>query len=186
MVIQLVKETLTDPKVLKKVEEHVEKLLLAGPEHYDNELERLQQAVEQNARKKQNILEAIELRQAGPSVATLIERLEELESEAQDLDRQLRIVSTEHSRRSQVINNIETITEFMLGFEHQFENAYPHEKKLLMKRCVSQIVVDRDEGMVNLAIRLVPAATAEIEALYRNKTALTTEVVSAACSGDRT
>ena len=92
---------------------------------------------------------------------------------------------TEPSRRSQAVNTIETITEFILGFEHQFENAYPHEKKLLMRKCVSEILVDGDEGMVNPAIRLVPAATAEIEALYRNRTALTTEVVSAASSGDR-
>ena len=143
-------------------------------------------SLEENSRKKRNILEAIELRKVGSPVATLVDRLEELGTEAQDLDQTLRIVSMGHARRSQLTNNVDAVAEFMSGFEHHFENAPPHEKKLLMRKCISRIVVDRDEGTINVGICLVPAATPAIEALYKNRAALTTEVVSAASSGDRT
>ena len=108
------------------------------------------------------------------------------EAEARELDGQLRIASMEHSRRSQVRSDIEAITEFVKGFENEFDSAYPHEKKILMRKCVSRIIVNRDDGMLHMALRLLPAVTPEIEELYRNKTALTAEVVSAESSGDRT
>ena len=59
------------------------------------------------------------------------------------------------------------------------------EKKLLIKLCISEIVVKRERGVIQLFVRKIPAVSPQLEKLYKNKKALT-RVVSAQSSGGRT
>ena len=63
----------------------------------------------------------------------------------------------------------EIVAKFILNFEEKFENAPIDEKKLLVKKMISEIVVDREKGVARFYIRRVPAVSPELEKLYEKK-----------------
>jgi len=58
------------------------------------------------------------------------------------------------------------VVDFILNFEKRIVNVPIHEKKDLVKRIVSKIIVDRDANVVRCYVRKVPAVTSEIEDMY--------------------
>ena len=117
---------------------------------------------------------------------TLVSRLKDLERvEAQIKDK----IAESQVTESAEINLREAgvaVADFILNFRQRFEEMSPEDRKLQVRRCVSRIVVDRDRGVATAYIRRVPAALPQIEQIYQKRRALTTEVVSAQSSGDRT
>ena len=73
----------------------------------------------------------------------------------------------------------------LLNFEDRFEKVPIEERKLLVKKVISKVTIDRERNVARFLFRRLPAVTPEIEALYQNKKALT-EVVSARSSGGGT
>ena len=79
----------------------------------------------------------------------------------------------------------ESVAIFVLNFEEKFEDAPIAEKKLLVKKMISEIIVDRDKGVVKFYVRCVPMVSNEIEELYKNKRE-PARVASSRSSGGRT
>ena len=76
----------------------------------------------------------------------------------------------------------EIVAKFILNFEEKFENAPIDEKKLLVKKMISEIVVDREKGVARFYIRRVPAVSPELEKLYLNKKE-PAKIAGSECSG---
>ena len=55
------------------------------------------------------------------------------------------------------------VKAFMDRFGWHFEHAPIEERKALIKKCISSIVVDRDASMVRFFVRTIPAVTPQLE-----------------------
>jgi hypothetical protein len=53
-----------------------------------------------------------------------------------------------------------------LDFEREFEKAPIEDRKSLIKKCISRIIVDREEGLARFYVRRIPAATPELQRLF--------------------
>ena len=115
-----------------------------------------------------------------------MKRLEEVDQEARELDQQVLEVKAETVRQADIQSKADLIETFIREFDQVFDAAPMEGKKLMLRKCISGIMVDRDRGIARIAIRRLPAVTTEIEELLYNKTAPTTKVVGAASSGGRT
>ncbi len=80
------------------------------------------------------------------------------------------------------------VADFMRNFDRNFKRALQEEKRLLLRRSVSRILVDRQNYVAQAAVRRLPAVIPEIADMLEKigKKALTTKVAGAARSGDRT
>ena len=58
------------------------------------------------------------------------------------------------------------VAEFIIGFEEKITAVPIFERKELVKKIISRIVVDRENGVVRCYVRRVPAVTPEIQNLY--------------------
>ena len=79
----------------------------------------------------------------------------------------------------------EKVARFILEFEKRFEDAPIFEKKLLIKKVISEIIVDREEEVVRFYVRRLPITSPEVENLLE-KRGLSTEIASPRSSGGRT
>ena len=61
------------------------------------------------------------------------------------------------------------VARFVLEFEHKIKTEPIEEQKLLIKKVISEIVVDREKSVVKFYIRRVPAVSPELEELLQNK-----------------
>lgn len=183
--IDSVRETLTDPSTVKRIEERLQLLLHREPLKRQNEVEVVQRALEENRQKQRNIVEVMEQRPAGFNPKTLFDRLEELEKQRQELETRLLAVETQEAADSIFLDSSRSVASFVLGFEENFKSANPFAKKALLRACISQMIVDRDRNRIYMTTRLIPAATPQLEHLLKKETAAT-KVVTAGCSGGRT
>jgi hypothetical protein len=71
-----------------------------------------------------------------------------------------------------------------MNFESEFEKAPIEEKKLLVRKCISHIIVDREKPAVRFYVRRIPAATPWLEETLKINDR-TTGVVRSSGSGDR-
>jgi hypothetical protein len=58
------------------------------------------------------------------------------------------------------------VKEFMDHFEERLMNSPIAERKLLIKHCVSRILVDRDRGVVRFIVREIPTVSEPIRRFY--------------------
>jgi hypothetical protein len=72
----------------------------------------------------------------------------------------------------------------MSNFESIFEKAPIYERKEILRRCISKIIVDRARNVVRFWVRSLPAVQGMPFELAKNKSALTIELASALSSGD--
>ena len=56
----------------------------------------------------------------------------------------------------------QAVARFVLDFEKEFEKAPIEDRKGLIKKCISRIVVDREEGVARFYVRRIPAVTPEL------------------------
>ena len=78
------------------------------------------------------------------------------------------------------------VEQFMQNFERKFDRAPIEERKDLVKKAISQIIVDRDNNMVKCYVRRIPSISKVVGELLQIKKKPTTDVVSFSSSGDRT
>ena len=129
----------------------------------------------------QHLTQAIE---RGIGVDAILDRMGEIEKESLALQEKLRTLGIENGNRIDIVDTAQAISDFNSNFDKIFDQATMEEKKLLIKLCISEIVVKRERGVIQLFVRKIPAVSPQLEKLYKNKKALT-RVVSAQ-SGGRT
>ena len=110
--------------------------------------------------------EAIE---KGGAIQPLFDRLKELEEEKGFLRVRVQSLASTDEKRMDPAKISEIVAKFILNFEEKFEKAPLEEKKLLVKKMISEIVVDRESGVVRFYVRRVPAVSPELEKLYEKK-----------------
>ena len=74
------------------------------------------------------------------------------------------------------------VAGFVLNFEREFEKAPIQERKLLIQRCISEIIVDRDRNIARFHVRRIPAVMPQMQ-VPSQKRRVPTEVVSTRSSG---
>ena len=57
---------------------------------------------------------------------------------------------------------VSEVEEFIVGFDREFDVASVEEKKRLLKRCLSKIVVDRNDKKVRVYVKQLPVSPAAL------------------------
>jgi hypothetical protein len=127
--------------------------------------------MEDNRHTQHNLIEVLELRKAGSDPKAVLNRLEELEKEKQELETRILSLQTQKAADSHFLDSSHEVANFILNFEDELNCSDPFRKKILLKKCISQIIVDRENNVIHLSARRLPAVTPELEYLLQKETA---------------
>lgn len=177
-----IREVLSEISTVSRIEERLESLLKSRPDAAATEQAAIVRAVEKNAVAIRNLMLAIE---RGAGLESLLERLEELEREGKMLAARQQALQAESRTQISMAEASSQVAEFVLNFDREFEKAPIQERKLLIQRCIEEIVVDRDKNIARFHVRRIPAVMPQIQ-LSPQKRRLPTEVVGNRSSGGRT
>jgi site-specific DNA recombinase len=180
--IQAIKDTLADPSLLQKIEECLGQLLRSSPDSISKRKVELISALTEKRFKIKNLTEELAM---GNRSEAIREKLAQLEQEEAIIQGEIASQKSEPSQPIAVADISRAVSEFILNFENEFEKAPIEEKKLLVRKCISQIIVDREKSVVRFYVRKVPAATPWLEEALKEDNR-TTGVVRSSSSGDRT
>jgi len=114
--INSVRDTLADTTTVSKIEEKLQLLLHREPHDRKNALQSFEQAIDENRRKQQNLIEVLELRKAGSDPKAVLDRLEELENEKQELETRILSLQTQKAADSHFLDSSREIANFILNF----------------------------------------------------------------------
>ena len=119
---------------------------------------------------------------------SLFVRLKEIEAEADALKTKHSALKTtmERNDRSQKPDSLsisQRVAEFVLDFESRIHEAPIEVQKDLVRKIISEIIVDREKEVVRFYVRRVPAVTPEIENLFKIRRGPSTEIASPQSSG---
>lgn len=181
-VVKAIKETLSDSVFLENIEKHLKRLLESRPQGEKIEVERITKAMRENEEKIKNLTEAIE--QGGGSEA-LLARLRKLEMEQRALQAQLDRTEPEPITAIDLKHVRELVERFVHNFKEEFCRVPLDVQKALVKKMISEIIVDREKNVVRVYVRRVPSVTPAVEELLKKEKELT-NIVSSSCSGGRT
>ena len=174
-----IREVLSELSTISRIEERLESLLNSRPDAVAAEGQTLAKALEKNAKAIRNMTQAIE---RGAGLESLLERLEELEKERKALVTKQQTLQAESSTQISAAEVSSQVAAFVLNFDREFERAPIQERKLLIQRCISEIIVDRDKSVARFHVRRIPAIVPQIQ-VHPHKKRLPTEVVGNRSSG---
>lgn len=180
--IQSVKETISDPVFMRSIEEQLELLMEQQPSTIEDNRSRMERELEEVEGKLNNLTEAVE---KGIASETVYRRFGELEEQKTRLQTAL---SQLNSRAPITIDKAEMrgrVEEYVRNFETNIHQAAIEERKMLMRRMISEIIVDRDAECVKFYVRRLPVVTPELENLLKNKR-VPANFASTLSSGGRT
>ena len=180
--IRAVKETISDPLLIKNIELHLKRLLAPKARDNRSELERLNRLIRENEDKIQKLIGAIE--QCGGS-ETLLSRLGELEKDQKDLKTRLGGGQVEPAHSIDIGEVKRLVERFVQNFEKEFPNAPIEERKALIKKVISQVIVDREKHVVRFYVRRLPSVSPIVDELLQTKRE-PIDIMSSQSSGGRT
>jgi hypothetical protein len=96
--------------------------------------------------------------------------LSELEEERTRLEK---LLARTDSRpvRLDIDEIIQEVTKFVLNFEERIGTAPVEEKKEIIQRCISRIVVDRERMVARFYVKRIPAVSSHLESILQAKPA---------------
>ena len=164
--IKAVKETLSDPSIIEQINQTVQTLLADGPKEKTREILAIKQTIVGNNEKINNLLDAIE---TGASAGKLAERIEEIERDQFALKR--RLAGLEKDEPATIDPEVirRRVEDFITHFETRIDEAPMEEKKILMKKMILKIEVDRDDNVVRFYVRKLPAVTPELDEMVQKE-----------------
>lgn len=183
--LKAIRETIADPRLLKSIEEHLRELIGSKGGMQHSELDRLKQEITEKKLKIDRITETIET--TGGSQA-LINRQRVLEEELKGLEAERAGLGTGDDRKQQMnVSEVgKLIRHFLEHFEEVFSRAPVEDRKILIKKLIEQVIVDRDNNVIKFYVRQLPPITPALENLLKKQKGLTTtDVVSPDGSGGR-
>ena len=181
--IKVIKETLTEPNLVERIEAQLKSLIESNQTDNSDEIKDFKGRLAENDKKIRNLIEAIE--KTGGS-QTLYDRLKTLEDEKELLQERLKSKERAGTKRINSAKISEDVRRFILEFEKRFEAAPIVEQKFLIKKMISAIGVDREKEVVQFFVRLVPSISPEVEDLLEKRKGLSSEIASPQSSGGRT
>lgn len=180
--INAIKETLSDPSLIQRIEECLGHLLANGVDGRSKREDELKAKLREKRTKISNLTEELA---SGNRSEAVRQKLTQLETEEASLQAEIAGLESRPSQQLTVADISGAVSEFILNFEREFDKAPLEERKLLIRKCISEVVVDRDTSVVRFHVRKIPAAHPWLEnALKTNDR--TTGVVRSSSSGDRT
>ena len=180
--IQSIKETLAEPSLVKKIEECLGSLLSAGPGNRSKRRNDLKSILAEKRVKIRNLAEELAM---GNRSEAIRERLAQLEQEEALLQGEIASLKDEPVQTLTVADVSSAVSDFILNFEKEFDRAPIEERKLLVRKCISQIIVDREKSVVRFYVRRIPAATPWLEEALKTNDR-TASTVRSSSSGGRT
>jgi site-specific DNA recombinase len=179
--------TLADPKMLKRVESLLQQFSEKHHAYDDAAIASLEKEQANLEKKKANLMDTLSLAEGEQMRRMIMEKLSALDVEEGTLAIKHRALSAKNRETRNFRYLVDSAKDFIGTFESSFERAPVYLKKEMLRRCVRNILVDRDRKVVKLSIHAVPALPGmpSMEP-FKNKSALTDELVSARSSGART
>ena len=171
-----VKDVLLDPEVIGRIEEVLQAAIGEVPRRRQQEQKIVREKLDDVKSRRQNIIAAIEQARVGAAMEVLLRRLEEVTQEVEAAEREVEETRKWQALQADIRTTADHISRFIEKFDEVFQAAPPDEKKLLLRKCVSEVVVDRERGVLQVAVRRIPAVTAELEELFLQKRRPTTGV----------
>ena len=113
----------------------------------------------------------------------LLARLTQISEEVKELEGRVAELRKMDLRRADLRTTADHIVRFIRQFDDLFAAAPADEKKVLLRKCVSEVVIDKDRGVIQIAGRRVPAVSAELEELFSGKRKPATGVAGLANHG---
>ena len=179
--IKAVKETVADPMLVENIENQLKILIDGQPKSHRTEAARITKMMKENSEKIQYITEAIE-RGGGSDV--LLGRLRVLEQDQKSLELKLEGLKLESIQTMSIPEVTKLVKQFLENFEEIFERAPLEDRKVLMKKFIQEIIVDREMNVVRFYVRRIPPLTPTLERLItKEKKPTHGECVGLACSG---
>ena len=121
------------------------------------------EALTNNRRRFDNLIKLAE--EGSFQIDVVRNRLNELEEERAKLERFLS--RSESTPAPLDIDEIKKeVAKFVLNFEERIEVAPIKEKKELVQRCISRIVVDKERMVVRFYVNRIPAVSPHLEAFF--------------------
>ena len=178
-IIKGLKEFALDKTIIDKTQENLQMLLDVQPGRNTEDVKAIQDSLQENKQRTSRITDAIE---KGGELDVLLGRLKDLAKEHADLEKKLVVLQGEVNRQFDITKMSQQIAQFFLNLKSLFERATIEEKKDLLKRCISEIIIDRSSNVARIFIRKIPAITFEIEEIFK-KNKQSSAVVSRTSSG---
>ncbi|HEY6193393.1 MAG TPA: recombinase family protein [Bacteroidota bacterium] len=176
---------MNNPLVIETIEEELKNFYDQGPNRIKSEIEDITTKLLEVESRLKKWIESFEGSGSARPSNVIIERLRELEIQRTHLKERLLALRRENARID-IGSTTQKVRNYMMSFIDRMQRAPVEEKKLLIRRAVSAIIVDRHEKVAHLYLWKIPAVTEELIDLYRNKKAPTEKPVSAERSGGRT
>jgi site-specific DNA recombinase len=179
--LQSIRDTIREPEMVMRIETQVQELQRKFSLQPEQVRQSHTKALADNRTRFDNLIRLAE--EGAVQIEVIKTRLNELEEERARLEKLL--ARTDSSPVRLDIDEIkQEVAKFVLNFEERFEAAPIEEKKELVQRCISRIVVDRERMVVRFYVKRIPAVLPQMEALFETKPA--GFIVSERCARNRT
>ena len=180
----VVRDTLTNPNIIRRVETLLFKISERGKASGETSMSSFSRELKTIEKKKENLLETLSLADNERMRKTLLEKLSSVDSDHEKVKLKMSAIKTQNRSEQNFAAIAKVVSEFMSNFESIFEKAPIYERKEILRRCISKIIVDRAKNVVRFWVRSLPAVQGIPFELAKNKSALTIELASALSSGD--
>ena len=122
-----------------------------------------------------------------PGITNTQKKVEKLEQEGRASEIQLQDAEADGVESERLVLASKRVREFMASFKECYKKAPAFEKKVLLRKCLSKIIVDRERKVARVYVRPVPDVDPRLtEGLKIEAPTTDSSVVGAASSGDRT
>lgn len=158
-VLRCVRETLQNEDMLSLVEHKLQALLDVEPDNVKMKLDQLTKEVHAVEGELERILIAIE---NGAPAHLFNDRIVTLENEKKRIQWEVEETNRQERRSVEISEVAGMVREFAANFEDLFESAPLAERKDLIRRCVSRIVVEHEPKVVRCFVRRIPLVNSEI------------------------
>jgi hypothetical protein len=153
-IITAIRDKLMDTAVPRKLEKLIDDYLDRKRNSRENaEQATLEKQLHLNQRKLQNLLDAVE---SGIGLDTVIPRIKEVEAENERLNRELESLSKVNVSRELVTDAASEASKFLRGFDRKLAAAPITEQKMMIRRVVDGITVDRTREVLECRLLRVP------------------------------
>jgi hypothetical protein len=149
--------------ILRLIEEKVRTLLSSQNGNERIDLKAIERSISIQEQSAKNLAEAVG--EHGP-LPTLMKQLQDVEQGLNKLREQREQILKAKQDQACIDEAGSRVADFILNFEKRIANVPIHEKKDLIRKIVSKIIVDREANVVRCYVRKVPAVTSEIEDIY--------------------
>lgn len=179
--LQLIRDLIREPALVDRIEEQVASLSSSALALVTDDRKAYEAALFENRKRFDNLLGLVEEGQGpGQSVS---HRLKELEQERERIEKQL-AQSSQPPMRIDFDEVKREVADFVLNFQERFQGTQMEERKELVQRCISKIIVDKEKRVARFYVKKVPAGSPQLESLYEGNTA--GSVMTAKCARNRT